>query len=163
MRTFAYALWYLISATTAAHAADLAATAVYDVSAHTVYLPNGVRLEAHSGIGRMLDDPRYASAKSRGPTPPNTYDLTLRRGLFHGVQALRLNPVKGSKMYGRDGILAHTYMLGPSGSSMGCVSFKRYDVFLRAFRSGAVKRLLVVAHLGGLWNVEFPVGFLSTP
>ena len=33
-------------------------TAVYDISAHTVYLPNGQRLEAHSGLGSMLDDPR---------------------------------------------------------------------------------------------------------
>src|ERR1019366_2639331 len=34
-------------------------TAVYDIAAHTVYLPNGQRLEAHSGLGDKLDDPRY--------------------------------------------------------------------------------------------------------
>jgi Protein of unknown function (DUF2778) len=122
-------------------------TAIYDIVAHTVYLPDGERLEAHSGLGRMLDDPRYASAKGRGPTPPNTYDLTLRSGLFHGVQALRLNPVADSRMYGRDGILAHTYMLGPSGQSFGCVSFKDYSEFLRAFERGEVNRLVVVSHL----------------
>jgi hypothetical protein len=122
-------------------------TAIYDIVAHTVYMPDGERLEAHSGLGRMLDDPRYASAKGRGPTPPNTYDLTLRSGLFHGVQAIRLNPVADSRMYGRDGILAHTYMLGPSGQSFGCVSFKHYSEFLRAFERGEVDRLVVVPRL----------------
>ena len=101
-------------------------TAIYDIVAHTVYLPDGERLEAHSGLGRMLDDPQYVSAKARGPTPPNVYNLTLRDGLFHGVQALRLNPAGDSRMYGRDGILAHTYMLGPSGQSFGCVSSVNY-------------------------------------
>jgi hypothetical protein len=36
-------------------------------------------------------------------------------------------------------------MLGPNGDSNGCVSFKTYDVFLRAFQNGEVKRLAVVA------------------
>lgn len=122
-------------------------TAIYDIVAHTVYLPDGERLEAHSGLGRMLDDPRYVSAKARGPTPPNVYNLTLRSGLFHGVQAIRLNPAADSKMYGRDGILAHTYMLGPSGQSFGCVSFKNYSEFLHAFQRGEVNRMVVVTHL----------------
>jgi hypothetical protein len=123
-------------------------TAVYDIEAHTVYLPSGDRLEAHSGLGRMLDDPHYVNAKARGATPPNVYDLTLRGELFHGVRAIRLNPVSDSKMFGRDGILAHTYMLGPSGQSFGCVSFKNYPEFLHAFLRGEINRLVVVAHLG---------------
>src|SRR5262249_11783964 len=32
-------------------------TAVYDISARTVYMPDGTRLEAHSGLGDRLDDP----------------------------------------------------------------------------------------------------------
>jgi hypothetical protein len=32
-------------------------TAVYDISTHTVYMPDGSRLEAHSGLGSWLDDP----------------------------------------------------------------------------------------------------------
>jgi hypothetical protein len=122
-------------------------TAIYDIVAHTVYLPDGERLEAHSGLGRMLDDPQSVSARGRGATPPNVYDLTLREGLFHGVQALRLNPVDDARMYGRAGILAHTYMLGPSGQSFGCVSFKDYDEFLRAFKRGEIDRVVVVPHL----------------
>jgi Protein of unknown function (DUF2778) len=123
-------------------------TAVYDIAAHTVYLPNGTRLEAHSGLGNKLDDPRYVNVRDRGPTPPNVYDLTLREQLFHDVRALRLNPVNGNGMYGRDGILAHTYMLGPNGESNGCVSFKDYPAFLRAYLRGEVERLGVVPHLG---------------
>jgi hypothetical protein len=124
-------------------------TAIYDIDAHVVYLPDGERLEAHSGLGEFIDDPRYVNRKARGATPPNIYDLTLREGLFHGVEAIRLNPVDDGKMYGRDGILAHPYMLGPSGQSFGCVSFKDYQRFLRAFKNGEVDRLVVVPHLNG--------------
>lgn len=124
-------------------------TAVYDIAAHTVYLPNGEKLEAHSGVGWRLDDPRYVNEKNRGPTPPNVYGLALRGELFHGVRAIRLNPVGDASMFGRDGILAHTYMLGPSGQSFGCVSFKDYGAFLRAFQRGEVDHMVVVPHLGG--------------
>ncbi|MBN9148866.1 MULTISPECIES: tlde1 domain-containing protein [unclassified Nitrobacter] len=123
-------------------------TAVYDISARTVYMPNGTKLEAHSGLGKMLDDPRSADRKMRGVTPPHTYDLSLRERPFHGVEAIRLKPVGGEdKIYGRSGLLAHTYMLGPNGDSNGCVSFKNYNAFLRAYKGGQVKRLVVVAKL----------------
>lgn len=130
-----------------AAAAALAAnprTAIYDISARAVYMPNGETLEAHSGLGEWLDDPSSFQRKSRGVTPPNTYKISLREKLFHGVKALRLTPVDGSKMYGRDGMLAHTYMLGPNGQSNGCVSFKDYDRFLQAYTNGEVDRLIVV-------------------
>jgi hypothetical protein len=126
-----------------------ARTAVYDIEAHTVYLPNGDRLEAHSGMGQWLDDPRFVNVKDRGPTPPHVYDLKLRESLFHGVQAIRLTPVGDGEMFGRDGILAHSYMLGPNGQSNGCVSFRDYEAFLRAFRNGEIDRILVVARAGG--------------
>jgi Tlde1 domain len=122
-------------------------TAIYDISAHTVFLPGGERLEAHSGLGDKMDDPRFTKVRMRGPTPPNVYDLTLREELFHGVRAIRLNPVDEDKMFGRAGMLAHTYMLGPNGQSNGCVSFKDYDKFLRAFLRGKVDRMVVVTHL----------------
>jgi len=122
-------------------------TAVYDISAHMVYLPNGEKLEAHSGLGRKIDDPRYVNVQNEGPTPPNVYSLSLRGEIFHGVRALRLTPVGGSNMFKRDGILAHSYMLGPNGQSNGCVSFANYSAFLRAYLNGEVERILVVARL----------------
>jgi hypothetical protein len=123
-------------------------TAVYDISARAVYLPNGKTLEAHSGLGNLRDNPRYVSLKNRGPTPPNVYDLSLRERLFHGVRAIRLTPVDGEKMFGRDGMLAHTYMLGPNGDSNGCVSFRNYRAFLQAYMQGDVDRLIVVPKHG---------------
>lgn len=121
-------------------------TAVYDISAHTVYLPDGRRLEAHSGLREHLDDPRYVHLRMRGATPPNVYELTPRERLFHGVAALRLNPIAGHT-FGRAGLLAHTYMLGPNGDSNGCVSFRDYNAFLQAYRNGEVRRLAVVSRL----------------
>jgi Protein of unknown function (DUF2778) len=122
-------------------------TAVYDISARVVYLPDGTRLEAHSGLGEALDNPRYVAQRAVGPTPPHVYELTLREGSFHGVQAIRLNPVGDGGIYGRAGLLAHPFMLGPNGDSNGCVSFKDYDAFLRAYENGQVKKLAVVAKL----------------
>lgn len=123
-------------------------TAYYDISASIVYLPNGERLEAHSGLGRMRDNPRFVREKNRGPTPPHTYNLTLRESLFHGVQAIRLTPVGGErKIFNRNGLLAHTYMLGPRGDSNGCVSFRDYKRFLAAFRRGEIRQLVVVERM----------------
>ena len=122
-------------------------TAVYDISARTLYLPDGTRIEAHSGLGEALDDPRYVSQRARGPTPPHLYALTLREGSFHGVQALRLNPVGEGGIYGRAGLLAHPFMLGPNGDSNGCVSVKDYEAFLRAYQNGQINKLAVVAKL----------------
>jgi Protein of unknown function (DUF2778) len=120
-------------------------TAVYDILARTVYLPDGTRIEAHSGLGDLLDDPRHVDEQARGATPPHLYELTLREGSFHGVQALRLTPIGEGDVYGRAGLLAHPYMLGPNGDSNGCVSVKDYDAFLRAYENGQIKRLMVVA------------------
>jgi hypothetical protein len=125
----------------------MARTAIYDITAQTVYLPNGERLEAHSGLGRVMDDPHHVHRKNVGATPPNVYRLTLREALFHGVQAIRMTPENERDMFGRDGILAHSYMLGPNGQSNGCVSFKDYPRFLRAFARGEIDRMIVVARL----------------
>lgn len=123
-------------------------TAVYDISAKMVYLPDGTRLEAHSGLGSKLDDARYSNVRMQGVTPPHIYELTPREALFHGVPALRLNPIGGEqKIFGRSGLLAHTYMLGPNGDSNGCVSFKDYYAFLNAYRNQGIKRLAVLARI----------------
>jgi len=122
-------------------------TAVYDISAHTVYMPDGTQLEAHSGLGSWLDDPSHADERMRGVTPPNVYDLELREELFHGVRALRLIPEDSQKVFGRAGLLAHSYLLGPNGDSNGCVSFRNYDAFLQAYLDRKIKRLAVVTSL----------------
>jgi len=123
-------------------------TAVYDISAHTVYLPDGSKLEAHSGLGSKLDDPSSAKIRMHGVTPPHIYELTPREALFHGVPALRLNPIGGEDaIYGRSGLLAHSFMLGPNGDSNGCVSFRDYNAFLNAYRNQGIKKLAVVTSI----------------
>ena len=52
-----------------------------------------------------------------------------------------------AEFYGRAGLLAHPFMLGPNGDFNGCVSFKDYNAFLRAYESGQIKKLAVVAKL----------------
>ena len=121
-------------------------TAVYDISAHMVYLPDGSKLEAHSGLGETRDDPNHVSEHQVGATPPAVYELKPREQLFHGVQALRMQPVEGSAL-GRTGLLVHSYMLGPNGDSNGCVSVRDYDRFLAAYQKGTFKRLAVVTSI----------------
>jgi hypothetical protein len=123
-------------------------TAVYDISARAVYMPDGSKLEAHSGYGSLMDDPAHVSEQNVGATPPNMYDLKPREAVFHGVQALRMIPVGDNDTLGRSGLLVHSYMLGPNGDSNGCVSIKNYEKFLKAFANGDVKRLVVVPRIG---------------
>ncbi|WP_206078995.1 DUF2778 domain-containing protein [Allomesorhizobium camelthorni] len=119
--------------------------AVYDISAAKVYMPDGSVLKAHSGIGKMADNPRYAHVKMNGPTPPHTYNLKMREKRFHGVEAIRMLPVDGRNKHGRDGFLTHSYLLrGGRAESHGCVAFKDYDRFLNAFKKGKIKQLVVV-------------------
>jgi hypothetical protein len=122
-------------------------TAVYDITARTVYMPDGTKLEAHSGLGNLMDDPSRVSARNVGATPPGIYEMKPREKLFHGVSALRMTPVDGTDTFGRAGLLAHPYMLGPNGDSNGCVSIKNYDHFLKAYRNGEIKRMVVVVRL----------------
>ncbi len=121
-------------------------TAVYDISARKVYLPSGLSLEAHSGMGDLKDDPEHVQQRMVGATPPATYELKPREKLFHGVPALRMTPVDGST-FGRTGLLAHSYMLGPNGDSNGCISFRDYDRFLKAYTDGEINRIVVVPSL----------------
>ncbi|MFK4656837.1 hypothetical protein ABIF97_006771 [Bradyrhizobium japonicum] len=136
-------------------APDLAAlgydsrTAVYDIKAKALYLPSGVALEAHSGMGALMDDPNHVDQRMVGATPPATYDLKPREKLFHGIRALRLTPTEGTSALGRVGLLTHSYMLGPRGDSNGCVSIKDYDRFLKAWDNGEFNRLVVVPSLSG--------------
>ncbi len=119
--------------------------AVYDISAAKVFMPDGSVLEAHSGIGEMADNPRYANVRMKGPTPPHVYNLKMREKRFHGVEAIRMLPVDGKNKYGRDGFLTHSYLLrSRKAESHGCVAFKNYDRFLTQFKQGKIKQLVVV-------------------
>ncbi|MEM5582476.1 DUF2778 domain-containing protein [Roseibium sp. AS2] len=118
--------------------------AVYDISSATVHMPDGTKLEAHSGIGHRMDNPKYAYVKNYGPTPPNVYRLRMRERRFHGVEAIRMLPLDRAAMKGRDGMLTHTRLLRRSVGSHGCVAFKDYNKFLNAFKRGKVKTLIVV-------------------
>lgn len=129
-------------------------TAVYDISAKAVYLPSGVALEAHSGMGDLKDDPDHVHQPNVGATPPATYDLKLREKPFHGVRALRLTPAEGTSALGRVGLLTHSYLLGPGGDSNGCVSIKFYDRFIKAYDNGEFNRLVVVPKLTGATSVS---------
>lgn len=122
-------------------------TAVYDITGRVVYMPDGTKLEAHSGLGSLMDDPSRVTARNAGATPPGIYEMKPREKLFHGVPALRMTPVDGTDTFGRAGLLAHPYMLGPNGDSNGCVSIKNYDHFLKAYRNGEIKRIVVVVRL----------------
>ena len=122
-------------------------TAVYDISAHMVYLPNGTALEAHSGLAGDLDDPRLArKERDRGVTPPDIYNLQPRgRHVPWRARAALHARVDETKVFGRSGLFAHTYMLGPNGQSNGCVSFKR----LRRLSAGLRKPRDHAARGGG--------------
>ena len=53
--------------------------AVYDSQRIRSIFPMAtLKLEAHSGRGGRLDDPRYVHEHMRGATPPNVYELALR-------------------------------------------------------------------------------------
>jgi hypothetical protein len=38
-------------------------------------------------------------------------------------------------------------MLGPNGDSNGCVSFRDYEAFLKAYENGQINKLAVVTRL----------------
>jgi len=124
--------------------------AVYDISTATVHMPDGTKLEAHSGIGHRKDNPKFTHVRGLGPTPPNIYKLKMRERRFHGVEAIRMLPHDRTAMKGRDGMLAHTPLLRSSNGSHGCVAFTQYAKFLRAFKAGKVKTMIVVPSMNKL-------------
>lgn len=124
--------------------------AVYVIEDAVVHMPNGEKLKAHSGRGHMRDNPKFVHMKNQGPTPPNVYKLRMREARFHGIEAIRMNPVGDAKMYNRDGFLTHTYLLRRRGDSSGCVVFEDYNRFLNAYKRGNVHTLIVVPSMRDL-------------
>lgn len=123
---------------------ETAHIAVYSIAEHVIRLPDGMVLEAHSGLGKHQDKVTDAVLRNRGPTPPNEYRLVMRANSFHGVRAIRLVPLDEKKMHGRDGMLVHSYLHGRAGQSHGCAAVRQYKAFLRAFLRGEIDRLIVV-------------------
>ena len=121
--------------------------AIYDVSSATVYLPDGTKLRAHSGIGGMRDNPRYEHVKMRGPTPAGIYRLSMREERFYGVEAIRMTSIDGRDPKNRTGLLTHTNLLRGQKGSHGCVAFQNYQPFLRAFKRGQITMMIVVPEL----------------
>lgn len=121
--------------------------AIYDVSNATVYLPDGTKLRAHSGIGKMRDNPRYEHVNMRGPTPAGIYRLTMREKRFYGVEAIRMTSIDGRDPKNRTGLLTHTNLLRGQKGSHGCVAFQNYQPFLRAFKRGQITMMIVVPEL----------------
>jgi hypothetical protein len=121
--------------------------AIYDVSNATVYMPDGTKLRAHSGIGKMRDNPRYEHVKMTGPTPAGIYRLKMRERRFHGVEAIRMTSIDGRDPKNRTGLLTHTNLLRGQKGSHGCVAFQNYEPFLNAFKRGRVTMLVVVPEL----------------
>lgn len=121
--------------------------AIYDVSNATVYMPDGTKLRAHSGIGKMRDNPNYEHVKMNGPTPGGIYRLKMRERRFHGVEAIRMLSVDGRDPKNRTGLLTHTNLLRGQKGSHGCVAFQNYEPFLNAFKRGRVTMLVVVPEL----------------
>jgi len=62
-------------------------------------------------------------------------------------------------VYGRVGLLAHTFMLGPTGASNGCVSFRDYNRFLDSYLRGEIRQLVVVPGAGGATPTVADAGF----
>ena len=118
--------------------------AIYDVSGATVYMPDGTKLRAHSGIGKMRDNPKYDHVKMNGPTPAGIYRLKMRERRFHGVEAIRMTSIDGRDPKNRTGLLTHTNLLRGQIGSHGCVAFQNYEPFLNAFKRGHVDTLIVV-------------------
>ncbi len=121
--------------------------AIYDVSSATVHMPDGTKLRAHSGIGKMRDNPNYEHVKMTGPTPAGIYRLRMRERRFHGVEAIRMLSVDGRDPKNRTGLLTHTNLLRGQKGSHGCVAFQNYEPFLNAFKRGHVTMLVVVPEL----------------
>lgn len=121
--------------------------AIYDVSNATVYMPDGTKLSAHSGIGKMRDNPGYEHVKMTGPTPTGIYRLRMREQLFHGVEAIRMLSVDGRDPKNRTGLLTHTNLLRGQKGSHGCVAFQNYEPFLKAFKRGQITMMVVVPEI----------------
>ena len=122
-------------------------TAVYDISARVVYLPDGTRLEAHSGLGAGA---RQSALRGRARSGPDAA-ACLRADAAGRLLPRRPGDTAQSGRRRRNlwprRIAGPPVHARPNGNSNGCVSFKDYKAFLRAYENGQIKKLAVVAKL----------------
>ena len=120
-----------------------------NLGAHRLSVPTANSSRRIRGCGDQMDDPRHVNGQDARGVRRRTSRSDHAGIAFSRRRGDPAQPASTkTEMFGRDGILAHTYMLGPNGQSNGCVSFKNYAAFLRAFQTGDIDRLVVVAELG---------------
>ena len=122
-------------------------TAVYDLSAHTVYLPNGTKLEAHSGLGDRLDDPNHVNERMRGATPPHLYETRAAGGFVPRRAGLASKSHRRRRYFRpRRSTRPHLYA-GPELGIPTAACRSRTTTDLRAYQNGEIRKLAVVARL----------------
>ena len=60
---------------------DDSRTAIYDIAARAVYMPSGRKLEAHSGIGSLMDNPRHVRVRMRGASAAECLQALVARAV----------------------------------------------------------------------------------
>ncbi len=121
-------------------------TAIYDISAATVYLPSGEKLEAHSGIAtcatiRAMLTRRCVALRHRA-----LISFRCVKAYSTGSkQCVCSQPMVAIRTTATACWRTHTCCAGQD--SNGCVVFKDYARFLRAFKRGEVNRMIVVTSM----------------
>ncbi len=117
-------------------------TAVYDLMAHTVFLPDGSRLEAHSGLGPLGTIPPMSWKRTGARRRRMNMNSRCARACSTACRRCGSIPSAGRmRSMAAPGCSPTPTCWGPDGDSNGCVSFKNYDAFLAAFQSGPSRSL----------------------
>lgn len=77
----------------------------------------------YSGFGEGKNDPEKQTIHDVGPIPRGNYSIGPPHDTAdHGPHVLRLTPVAGTEMFGRDGFLIHGDSIAhPGTASHGCI------------------------------------------
>ena len=121
-------------------------TAVYDISARVVYLPDGTSSKPIRAWGTPSTIRATKRARSRPDAAPSL-PVGAPRRLVPRRSGPAPQPDRGRRSLRPAGLLAHPFMLGPNGDSNGCVSFRDYEAFLKAYENGQINKLAVVTRL----------------
>lgn len=122
-------------------------TAVYDISAHTVYLPDGTRPEAHPARPKLDDRACCVRRDDWKVTPPHIYE-SRRRAKRCSMACSRLvaHAIGGEdKIFGCRPPRITTYMLGSNGDPMAVCRSRITAAVFNAYRNHGIRRLAVPA------------------